>query len=331
MVRGNRELIAGLVRDPQFGPTVMLGVGGILAEAVADVVFRPAPRRRRRRRRDDRRSWRRRQLLGAFRGEAAVDRGAPGRRARRPRPAGDRAARRRQRRRQPADRRRRRACRSPSTRSSSWPTRRGADGAARARPTPTAEQFRALFEPRGVLVAGASTHPGKFGFVSLHNLLASGYAGRGLRHQPGGRGGARRPDRRRRRRPARRRDRPRVRVHAGVGATPTCCGPARPRACAPPSSRRPATARRATRAGGPRPSWWRWPTSSASCSPGPTARASVSTPVRLCAQIVAPYPPAGRIGVASQSGNFVSSFLNMATGRPASASAAPCRPATPPP
>ena len=40
MVAGNRELIAGLVRDPQFGPTVMLGVGGVLAEAVADVVFR---------------------------------------------------------------------------------------------------------------------------------------------------------------------------------------------------------------------------------------------------------------------------------------------------
>ena len=43
MISGNRELIAGIVRDPQFGPTVMLGVGGILAEAVADVVFRPAP------------------------------------------------------------------------------------------------------------------------------------------------------------------------------------------------------------------------------------------------------------------------------------------------
>ena len=42
---------------------------------------------------------------------------------------------------------------------------------------PTAEQFRALFEPRGVIVAGASTHPGKFGFVCLHNILASGYRG----------------------------------------------------------------------------------------------------------------------------------------------------------
>jgi acyl-CoA synthetase (NDP forming) len=37
----------------------------------------------------------------------------------------------------------------------------------------------------------------------------------------------------------------------------------------------------------------------------------VSTPVSLCAQIVAPYPPAGRIGIVSQSGNLVSSFLNL--------------------
>lgn len=43
MVTGNRELIAGLVRDPQFGTSVMVGVGGILAEAVGDVVFCPVP------------------------------------------------------------------------------------------------------------------------------------------------------------------------------------------------------------------------------------------------------------------------------------------------
>ena len=42
---------------------------------------------------------------------------------------------------------------------------------------PTTEQFQALFEPRGVIVAGASTHPGKFGFVCLHNILAAGYEG----------------------------------------------------------------------------------------------------------------------------------------------------------
>ena len=45
---------------------------------------------------------------------------------------------------------------------------------------------------------------------------------------------------------------------------------------------------------------------------GPNGQGVVSTPSSLCAQIVAPFPPAGGIGVASQSGNFVSSFLNYA-------------------
>jgi len=45
---------------------------------------------------------------------------------------------------------------------------------------------------------------------------------------------------------------------------------------------------------------------------GPNGQGVVSTPSSMCAQIVAPYAPAGRIAIASQSGNFVSSFLNMA-------------------
>ena len=40
-----------------------------------------------------------------------------------------------------------------------------------------AAHFRALFEPKGIIVAGASSHPGKFGFVALHNILSQGYAG----------------------------------------------------------------------------------------------------------------------------------------------------------
>lgn len=70
-----RELIAGIHRDPQFGPTVMLGVGGILAEAVADVAFRLAPL-------DPvdaadmADQLRAQKLLGEFRGEPAVDREA---------------------------------------------------------------------------------------------------------------------------------------------------------------------------------------------------------------------------------------------------------------
>ena len=43
MVSGTRELIAGFVRDNEFGPCVMLGIGGIFTEALGDVAFRLAP------------------------------------------------------------------------------------------------------------------------------------------------------------------------------------------------------------------------------------------------------------------------------------------------
>ncbi len=43
MARGRREVIAGLVRDEQFGPCVMVGLGGIFAEALQDVAFAVAP------------------------------------------------------------------------------------------------------------------------------------------------------------------------------------------------------------------------------------------------------------------------------------------------
>jgi acetate---CoA ligase (ADP-forming) subunit beta len=73
MLRATRELIAGLHDDAQFGMTVMLGVGGILAEAVADVSFRLVPISRvdAEEMIDD---LRLQKLLGPFRGEPAVDR-----------------------------------------------------------------------------------------------------------------------------------------------------------------------------------------------------------------------------------------------------------------
>ena len=73
MVLGNRELIVGLHRDEEFGMTIMLGVGGILAEAVKDVTFRlvPIDRVDAEEMIDD---LGMQALLGPFRGEAAVDR-----------------------------------------------------------------------------------------------------------------------------------------------------------------------------------------------------------------------------------------------------------------
>ena len=310
MVAGNRELIAGLLRDPQFGATVMLGVGGILAEAVADVVFRPAPVTRMvAGEMIDQLATQK--LLGPFRGEAAVDRerlidvvvglGAI-------------------------------AIARPDVQSIDVnPLIVSADGipiavdalvelgapadagsaSAPVHVPPTAAQFEALFNPRGVLVTGASSHPGKFGFVSLHNILAAGYTGgvygtnlsgeevlgiktvADIDELPDGA------------------------IDLVFVCTPASANPALLRACAAKGIR----AAFLTSAGyGEAGEEGRRAEADLVALAaelgillaGPNGQGVVSTPARLCAQIVAPYPPVGRIGVASQSGNFVSSFLNYA-------------------
>jgi acetyltransferase len=43
MIRGGLECVVGAFRDPQFGPVVMFGLGGVDVEALADVAFRLAP------------------------------------------------------------------------------------------------------------------------------------------------------------------------------------------------------------------------------------------------------------------------------------------------
>ena len=188
------------------------------------------------------------------------------------------------------------------------------DGAEQARSSvrsrPTVEQFRALFDPKGVLVTGASTHPGKFGFVSLHNLLASGYAGGVYGTNLKGEevlGITTVADID---------ELPDDAIDLVFVCTPAAANPDLLRACAAKGI----SAAFLTSAGygeageeGQRAEdeLVALADELGILLAGPNGQGVVSTPANLCAQIVAPYPPAGGIGVASQSGNFVSSFMNM--------------------
>ena len=171
-------------------------------------------------------------LLGPFRGEAAVDRDALDRGARRPVGAG---------------RRRGPTCVSvdvnplivdadgapvavdalvevgePAVRAADRAARRPTDRAV-PRPVRAARRGRRrrVDPPGQVRLRRPAQHPGQ----RLRRAASSPPTCRARRCSAS-------HDRRRRRRPARRRRRPRLRVHAGGGQRRRCCGPARPRACA---------------------------------------------------------------------------------------------------
>lgn len=42
-VSGNREFVAGMFKDPLFGPVILFGIGGVLTEALNDVALKIAP------------------------------------------------------------------------------------------------------------------------------------------------------------------------------------------------------------------------------------------------------------------------------------------------
>ncbi len=308
MVPGRRELLAGVVRDAQFGPCVVLGLGGIFTEALGDVVFAGAPLTAAEARRmiDGLRT---RRLLGPFRGEPAVDLDALaavlvglGRLA------GDR----------------------PDVASVDVNPLIVRDGhpvavdalvvlgepsPARARPLPDGtvllERLRPLFHPRGVIVAGASSHPGKFGFVALHNLLRFGYRGEvfAVNRDGGeilGRSVYREVG-----------DVPAGRADLVFVCTPAPANAALLRACAARGVRAAFVASAGYgEAGAEGQRLERELVAAAEevgiALAGPNGQGLISTDDALCAQIVAPYPPPGRIAIASQSGNLASVFLNYA-------------------
>lgn len=317
MVRGQRELIAGVIRDPQFGPCVMLGLGGILAEAVGDAVFAVAPLSRNEALAMVEGLATSHLLTQPHRGEPAVDREALadileglGRLAL-DRP--DIVS----------------VDLNPLIVAGDQPIAVDAlvevtiEGDADTRPPLPAslddatilERFRPLFHPRGIIVAGVASHPGKFGFVTMHNLQRFDFKGQLWGVKPDAAevlGGP---------------------TYSTVADLPPgdadlvfVCTPSKAnvellKACAARGVR----AAFVTTAG--------YGESGESGQVlqqelvdlaeslgilliGPNGQGVISTPESMCAQIVAPMPPSGRIGVASQSGNLVSSYLNysVATG-----------------
>jgi acyl-CoA synthetase (NDP forming) len=309
-VRSLRELLAGLVRDPQFGPCVVVGLGGILTEALGDVTFAAAPLTHAEARRMIDALGSRDLLARPLRGEAGADLDALaellvalGRVAaahpeiasvdlnpvllRHGRPLAVDAL----------------VVHGASTAVAPPPP--PPDGATlRAR-------FQPLFHPRGIVVAGASSHPGKFGFVAYHNLLRYGFRGA---LYPVNREGA---------------DvlgRPTLRSMAEVpeGAadlvfvcTPPAANPALLRECAARGVRAAFVASGGYgEIGTEGRQLERELVETADALgmvlAGPNGQGVVSTRESMCAQIVAPYPPAGHIAVASQSGNLVSTFQNYA-------------------
>ena len=168
-----------------------------------------------------------------------------------------------------------------------------------------------LFEPRGIIITGVSNHPGKFGFVALHNLLTAGYRGEifAIGREPGevlGRNVLGSID-----------EVPVGRADMVFICTPPPLNEGLLRTAAAKGAKAAFIAAAGYREAGPdgieaERSLVALADELGVLLAGPNGQGVVSTPSSMCAQIVAPYAPAGNLAVVSQSGNFVSSLLNMA-------------------
>ena len=313
MISGSRELIVGMVNDPVFGKTAMLGIGGIFAEVIQDVVFAPLPI-------DQSRALgmidalKYKSMLQEFRGESAVNVGA----------LADAlvalSA----------------ACDAHQEivsidinpmivqrdgslvavdalvevlSDANLPTT--ANTQSNRQSSSRFTQYDSLFSPRAIVVVGASSHPGKFGFVSLHNILSNKFAGKVYATNLAGEAilGIQTV--------ASIDDLPMNEIDLAFFCTPASANLSLLRQCAARGIRAAFIASAGYREAGSSGEQAErdlvlLATELDMVIAGPNGQGVVSTPVSMCAQIVGPYPPRGAISVASQSGNFVSSFLNYA-------------------
>jgi len=172
MVAGGREIVCGLMRDPQFGPCVMFGIGGVLTEIVEDIAFRMAPLTP-----ADTREMiagiRGKKIVGPFRGEKAVDMDLLGRVLV---ALGNIAV-------KHADVRE--IDINPlKIRPDGKPVAVDAlivlEPAGNQPDTGSAKKGKLdlFFEPASVAVIGASATPGKSGYFVVRNILANGYQGK---------------------------------------------------------------------------------------------------------------------------------------------------------
>ncbi len=171
------------------------------------------------------------------------------------------------------------------------------------------ERLRPLFHPRGVIVTGVSAHPGKFGTVAYHNLLRFGFQGETF---PINRDGAEVLGR-----PTLRdvSEVPEGAADLAFICTPAKINPGLLRECAEAGVRAAFVASGGYgEAGDEGRALQRELVALADelglVMAGPNGQGLISTAESMCAQIVAPYPPAGPISMASQSGNLGSSLMN---------------------
>jgi acyl-CoA synthetase (NDP forming) len=174
------------------------------------------------------------------------------------------------------------------------------------------ERFRPLFYPRGVVISGVSAHPGKWGFLFLHHLLRFGYRGKLFPINRDGREVLGRTTVRCVE------DMPAGEADLLIVCTPTAANADLIRAAAHKGVRAAFVA--AAGYGEAGEEGRRLEAELVAVAnetdmllAGPNGQGLISTGARLCAQMVAPYPPPGRISVASQSGNLLSSFCHYAS------------------